>query len=251
MRWRGNVVLGMLVISFAVFTILLARNILLQSRELREIRDLQEHVRDVREIHYTQYKTEELTEEVKTEILPEYKELVKKNPDLAGWIHIGGTNIDYPVMQTLEVPEYYIHRDFAGKNSYAGMIFVGGGNIMVEAEPLFLYGHNMKNGTMFSDLLKYQKKEFWEKNSIILLDTLLEHREYKIFSSFYAAESDWELADGIFYTYKANKDFGRRVKERGIYETDIVPKQNQSLLILVTCSYHRKDGRFVVVGVLQ
>lgn len=251
MRWRGNVVLGMLVISFAVFTILLARNILLRSRELREISDLQEHVREVREIHYAQYKTKELTEGLKTEILPEYKELIEKNPDLAGWIRIRGTSIDYPVMQTLEVPEYYIHRDFEGKSSYAGMIFVGGGNMMVEAEPLFLYGHNMKNGTMFSDLLNYQKKEFWEKNSIVLLDTLWEHREYKIFSSFYAVEEDWESEDGIFYTSKANKNLGRRAKERGIYETGVVPKQNQSLLILVTCSYHRKDGRFVVAGVLQ
>ncbi len=86
----------------------------------------------------------------------EYREIVKGNPDFAGWISSAGTSIDYPVMQMSWEPEYYLHRNFAGEDSFAGVPFMGSGD-MKEGD-IFLYGHNMKNGTMFADLLKYQKE---------------------------------------------------------------------------------------------
>lgn len=86
----------------------------------------------------------------------EYREIVKGNPDFAGWISSAGTSIDYPVMQMSWEPEYYLHRNFAGEDSFAGVPFMGSGD-MKEGD-IFLYGHNMKNGTMCADLLKYQKE---------------------------------------------------------------------------------------------
>ena len=68
-------------------------------------------------------------EDKEAKILPEYHELALKNPDFAGWIVIDDTAINYPIMQTPKELEYYLHRDFKGKASYAGTPFVGRGNL--------------------------------------------------------------------------------------------------------------------------
>lgn len=247
---KEKVIFRMMVLTFAVLTVLIGRLVLLQSNELRNINMIQEHVRELRDVSSDPCETEKNIMEEKKRILPEYQELVKQNPDLAGWIYIEGTNIDYPVMQTPEDPEYYIHRDFLEKKSYAGMIFVGNGNMQSETGLLFLYGHNMKNGSMFSDLLNYQEQDYWEKKPIVLLDTLREHRKYRIFSAFYATEDDWSSPYGIFYAVSetGNQNLGAKIKKLSIYETGVEPKKADSLLILVTCSYHKKEGRFVVAG---
>ena len=72
-------------------------------------------------------------------VLPEYQELAEINPDFVGWIFIDGTNIDYPVMQTLWEPEYYLHRNFTREYSYAGVPFVGTGDLQAEKEDIFIY----------------------------------------------------------------------------------------------------------------
>lgn len=100
----------------------------------------------------------------------------------------------------MEEPEFYLYKNFAGENSYLGLIFAGHGEMDNQSIPLFLHGHNMKNGTMFSTLLKYSEYNYWKDNSIILLDSLRKHYKYKIFSVFYTTEEEWIRSDGIFYS---------------------------------------------------
>lgn len=195
--------------------------------------------------------TEKDAEEIK-KILPEYAELAKMNPDFAGWISIEGTNIDYPVMQSLEDREYYLHRDFYGKKSYAGVPFVGSGHLEPDSKTVFLYGHNMRAGTMFSDLLKYRDQVYWEEHPIIRLDTLYEHREYEVFAAFYAKGKEWSDPDGFIriMTMNSDKDFNQWMPliEAGLYDTQKVPNKESQILLLVTCSYQMEDGRFVVAA---
>lgn len=189
----------------------------------------------------------------KQEILPEFRELYEENKDFCGWITIEGTKIDYPVMQSLNDREFYLHRDFYGEDSFAGVPFVGNGDIGNVHGDLFIYGHNMKSGTMFGDLLNYRNNEYWEEHPVIQFDTLWEHREYEIFTAFYAAEDDWSKTEGIFYE-KINeigmdkKEYLRRLKNAGFYETGIMPEEDNLLIFLVICSYQEKNGRLVVVG---
>lgn len=137
------------------------------------------------------------------DMLPEYKGLWEKNGDLAGWVSIDGTGIDYPVMWTPDDPEYYLHRNFEREKSYGGTPFAAGSGFDLGGEGcVFLYGHNMRNGSMFADLLKYREKSYWENHPVICLDSLWEHRRFQVFSVLYAKEEDWTEPEGLFYQRK-------------------------------------------------
>lgn len=119
------------------------------------------------------------------EILKKYKKVYEKNNDLVGWIKIKDTNIDYPVMQTKDDYSYYLKRNFNKKSSIYGTPFVGDGcGINPNSDNVIIYGHNMKNGTMFADLNKYKDKKFYESHKEVQFDTLTEEGTYKVVYAF-------------------------------------------------------------------
>lgn len=260
MKWGAKITFGMLIVSVLFSTAVLGRNLWMQEKEQMKFEDLRNQIsaskerNSLREQHKEQEceTTESMTGGERA-ILPEYEEIVKENPDFAGWISIEGTNIDYPVMQTPWEPEYYLHRNFTGDNSYVGIPFIGSGNMKETKGDLFIYGHNMRNGTMFADLLDYRNWSVWKAQPVIHLDTLWEKREYEIFAAFYATEADWNEKGGLFYDYDKNSKMNRKtyiqeLKIKGLYQTDTEPGTDCRLLFLVTCSYQKGDGRFVVIG---
>ena len=108
-----------------------------------------------REYSFTDHETRLKSTAEAKQILPEYNLLYQENTDLAGWVKIEGTRINYPVMSTPEEPEFYLHRDFYRQESYSGTPFIGQ-DYQAENLILMLFGHHMRNGTMFSDLMKYR-----------------------------------------------------------------------------------------------
>ena len=262
LRVRENITFLILSISVVVFSSLLFRTLWLQTMEQKEFEDLSWKIEQIRRENSSRQGKEPLAGissnqeswKIQRIILPEYEELARCNPDLAGWIRIEGTGIDYPVMQTIDEREYYLHRNFNEEKSFAGVPFVGTGDLTAENEDVFIYGHNMKNKTMFAGLLNYQELEFWKGHPIIDLDTLWEHRKYKIFAVFYTTEDEWCNADGLFYpavlkTIEEREQYLKQIKEESLYETGITPDAETIIVFLVTCSYQRNDGRFVVAGV--
>ncbi len=191
----------------------------------------------------------------KKDMLPEYQALWEENTDFAGWVSIHGTGIDYPVMWTPAEPEYYLYKDFHGETSFGGTPFAVGAGFDLGGEGVvFLYGHNMRTGSMFADLLKYREKRYWEKHSVICLDSLWERRQFRIFSVMYAREQDWTEPEGLFNQVKLETetqraDFLKRIRERNLYETGIEVEEGSEIVLLVTCSYQEKDGRFIVAGI--
>ena len=105
-----------------------------------------------------------------SEVSSAYAALKEKNPDFFGWISIEGTKLDYPVMHTPEDGEYYLRRDFEGSHSQSGVPFLaadcyeGCGNYLI-------YGHHMKNGTMFKDIVKYKDQQYFDEHQDIILYT--------------------------------------------------------------------------------
>lgn len=200
-------------------------------------------------------KNKNVSEGREREILPEYQELILENPDFAGWITIDGTTINYPVMQTPEEPEYYLHRDFKGRESYAGTLFAGASDLQEEHADFFVYGHNMKNGTMFAAVLQYRQKEFWETHKTVCLDSRYEHRKYTVFSVLYADESEWSETNGLFFRElsgdRKRTEYIGQLKKYELYDTGTVPDAGKPLLFLVTCSKRKSDSRFVTVAFLS
>lgn len=186
-------------------------------------------------------------------MLDKYVKLYQENKDLAGWISIEGMKIDYPVLQNAD-NEYYLHHDFYGKDSKYGCLYVKNHADLQTGTNFVIYGHNMKDGSMFGDLDLYQKESFYKEHPRISFDTLYEERTYDIIAVFrsqvYNAEDD---VFKYYQFYEADTqeefdDFYNNIKALSLYDTGIEAQFGDTFLTLSTCAYHVQDGRFVVVA---
>ena len=201
--------------------------------------------------------TTEATEETgptEPQILPDYSELYKMNNDLAGWITIEGTEIDYPVMHTPENPNFYLNKNFSGDYSAHGCIYAREECDLNEpSDNITIYGHNMMDGSMFAALHKYANKAKWEENSLIIFNTLYEYHTYKIFSVF---KTEASMDTGFRYHQFVNatseedfNDFIQECKDLSFYDTGITPVYGDKVICLSTCEYTLANGRLVVAAV--
>ncbi|WP_205839684.1 class B sortase [Porcincola intestinalis] len=187
-------------------------------------------------------------------LLPQYAPLYEQNSDFFGWITIEGTDIDYPVMYSPDRPEYYLNRAFDGSYSGSGVPSIDG-KCPPDGKYYLIYGHHMKNKTMFGSLPKYADKSYYEDHPIIRFDTLYEQREYQVIAAFYSRIYDKKDA-GVFCYYEYTDlsdqevfdEHIRQVKAAAIYDTGLSAEYGDELLALSTCNYHTQDGRFVVVA---
>ena len=187
-------------------------------------------------------------------VLEKYRALYQENGDLVGWLSIEGTDIDYPVMQR-EDDEYYLHHDFYGEESRYGCLYVKGqADVDTPGTNFIIYGHNMKDGSMFGDLDLYRKESFWREHPRISFDTLYEERTYEIIAVFrsrvYQPEED---VFKYYQFYQADNQeefswFYENIKELSLYDTGVTAAFGDTFLTLSTCAYHVEDGRLVVVA---
>ena len=193
--------------------------------------------------------------ENETERMLQVKDLQMENPDIVGWIEIENTSINYPVLQGTD-NEYYLSHNYKKEKSKKGSIILSKDyDWNLSSNNLLIYGHNVKNGEMFQDLLKYQDEEFYKDHPIIRFTTEKKDVEYEIISVFksmvyYKSEKD------VFKYYnfinpeteKEYNEFVENVKNLSLYNIDETAQYGEQLITLSTCSYHTEDGRFVVVG---
>jgi len=183
------------------------------------------------------------------QVMAQYKELFLINPDLIGWVTIEGTSVDYPLMWTPENPEYYSQRGFDKTDSKNGLLFLdASSNVNEHGGNLIVYGHNMKNGSMFADLLRYRKRSYWKQHPQIQLDTLYETRIYEIAAV--AQTNDmamlpYEFTDSEESTARSAID---AMAAASLYETDIDMRYGDDFLTLSTCDYSSNSGRLVVMA---
>lgn len=118
-------------------------------------------------------------------ILPDYTELLLQNSDMVGWISVADISINYPVMQSKDEPNYYLKHSFDKSYSNYGCPYIQENcDVKTPSDNLIIYGHHMKNGTMFSDLTKYEDKSFWESHKTISFSTLTDKQEYEVIAVF-------------------------------------------------------------------
>jgi sortase B len=184
-----------------------------------------------------------------------YIAVYERNPDLVGWISIPDTQINYPVMQTVAEPDYYLKKDFEKKASAYGVPYIQENCVIaknVVSDNLIIYSHNMKNGTMFHALVSYQKKAFYDKHPYIYFDTLYGFGKYEIIAAFKTeADSAKGFAYYDFVDAHSEKEFDAYVESvKGIafYDTGVGAVYGDKLITLSTCEYTLSDGRFVVVA---
>ncbi len=189
-------------------------------------------------------------------ILYRYSVLYERNPEMAGWISLEGTVINYPVMLTPADEEYYLKKGFDKKYDINGIPFMDARcNVEKPTSNFLIYGHNMKNGSMFSALLSYEQESFYKDHPVIRFDTVYARGEYEIVGVFRAQvpyASDKEAYR--YYSFIDTQDeeeyntYIRYVKEQSFYETGITAEYGTQLLTLSTCDRSVEAGRFVVVA---
>jgi len=129
--------------------------------------------------------TTQPTEPTEPTMIPAYVEAYERNPHMVGWLQIEGTNLNLPVVQTPDNPNFYLKRDFDGNYSEWGTIYAWeSANLNTPSDNVTLFGHTMKDKTMFSVLHNYTNQYYWEENRLIFFNTLTEYHTYKIFAVF-------------------------------------------------------------------
>ena len=196
--------------------------------------------------------SEEAEPVVKT-ILPKYADLVAQNPELFGWVRIDDTVLDYPVMRSVTDNEKYLYANFEGKYSFAGTPFVDN-QCTSDSDNLVIYGHNIKDGSMFRSLFKYENESYWKKHPTIMYSDLCEDYEYEVMAVFY--DRIYKKTEDVFKFYQfidaeneeAFNYAVQQLKSKSLYDTGVDAQYGDQLITLVTCSYQVENGRFVVVA---
>lgn len=166
------------------------------------------------------------------------------NKDYAGWISIGGTEIDYPMVKGNN-NSYYLTRNFQKERSKYGAIFMDYRNAKDFSDKhVMVYGHAMRNDAMFGFLDRYKKSSYLPSKEIIEIRTLEGIRRYEIFSVYVAEATvsgmkvpanDQSMASMI-----------KLYKGRSLYKIDIDMTDVTQILTLVSCDYTIDDGRIIV-----
>ena len=184
-----------------------------------------------------------------------YKEYFLANEDMAGWLQIPDTNIDYPIMWTPEDEEYYLRKGFDRKYDKAGCLILDTDSKVEPATTnLIIHGHNMKAGTMFGKLEEYEDPEYGASHDTIYLHTPRTLRTYQVIAVF--RSQVYKKSDTVFKFYKFFEadseeeflDFYNNIKEMSLYDTGVCAEYGDRFITLSTCSYHVDNGRFVVVA---
>lgn len=200
------------------------------------------------------------TEAETEDTLPEpsvIEQLLQENSDFKGWITVPNTKIDNPIYQT-DNNEFYLTHNQKKQKSVYGALFFDSKNMITETETdknLVIYGHHMKNGSMFANLIKYKELSFYKENPTVEFSTLYKKSTYKVYAAFVLNASK---ADDNGYIYNISRksfiddeDFDSWVNEarqRSLIDTGVDVKNGDNIITLVTCTYDFDNARFVVMA---
>lgn len=177
--------------------------------------------------------------------------LYEENKDIVGWLKIDNTTINYPIMQNINDPNYYLRRDFYKNYSSYGTPYMAK-QCNLNSDNIVIYGHHMKNNKMFGELKKYKSKDFYNNHKIITFTTLEKEYSYEIFAVFKTTvytKNTFRYYENInFENKKMYNDFINICKDKSLYQTGIEIKDKEKLITLSTCEYSNKNSRLVIVA---
>ena len=188
-------------------------------------------------------------------MLPLMEQLYTENQDIVGWLRVGDTDLNCPVMYTPDEPEKYLRKDFEGDYSIGGEPFIDEDcSLDPESDNLIIYGHNMSNGSQFGSLLEFEDQAYYEEHPYITFYTLYEERTYEIIACFY--DRVYYKSENVFKFYQfidadSEDEFNEAMenfKAKSEYDTGVTGEFGDNLIMLVTCSGEDYTGRFVVVA---
>ncbi len=196
----------------------------------------------------------DLTEEqMPTETAPitvDFDTLLADCPDVVGWIYCADTPINYPIVQAQD-NSYYLRRLLDGTWNIAGTIFIDYRNASDFSDwNSIVYGHNMKNGSMFGSLLNYKQSEYYEEHPVLYL--LTPEQDYTIqLISGYTTSATEAKTYGFPDAVEGRDELIENALQHSTFEAEVQIGDEDRIITLSTCAYDFDDARYVLVGVLQ
>ena len=167
-------------------------------------------------------------------------------PNIKAYIEVKGTNISYPIMQTNN-NEYYLNHLPNDEKNKMGSIYLDYRNDNFKDDNTIIYGHNMNDGTMFSELENYKEQSYYEKHQTYTLYTQSDVLEIKIEAA-YIADATKESLPINFSSIKEREKYLNKVIESNILENKVNLNNEDKLITLVTCADIYDTSRLVLIG---
>lgn len=187
-----------------------------------------------------------------SKVSSQFTALYEVNPDLAGYLRIPSTSTPIDLFVVKRDNTFYLDHDFYGNESKAGTLFMDQANSLWPMDQhTIIYGHNMKNGTMFARLTKYKAIEYATRNPFVYFDSIYENITYTVVAALKlpAKETmtdEFNIRTFIFGDASMNA-FLYQILNKALYVTNVGVNSSDELLTLVTCSYTADDERFILV----
>lgn len=252
---KRKIVLG--VLFFILFAVLIVStlNLLKVIGEYRQAADTYQSIQE-------QYVSTEQSEDTavadeytptESEAIPisiDFPALLEMNKDIVGWIYCPDTVINYPVVQGKDNNEYLRH-DLNGKYLISGTVFVDYRNETVGSDSNYiLYGHNMKDDTMFGSIVKYKDQSYFDSHPIMYY--LTPDKSFKIeLLAGYVTPRDSEVYNNSFGTQEPLDKFMESAIKKSTFKSNAEYVVEDKLITLSTCSYEYSNARYVIIGKLN
>ena len=181
------------------------------------------------------------------------QQLRKINSDIKGWIKIDNTEVNNPVVQTVD-NSFYLEHDVAKNKNINGTIFIEKINDVSNAKKLqgqniILYGHHIKDGSMFGSLEKFRDSEFFKANETIYFDIFPNSYKFQVFGV-YLVNEDFDYRNTMLGNGENINNLLDRLKDKSLQNRDVTLTPDDTILTLSTCEYDFEDARLVVMAKL-
>ncbi len=252
----SKIILMLLIVILAISSYFFIKELVKNKKETDIFDDLQEIVENPENTTNENQFTDILENEegnLSSENTYNLENIAKINSDIIGWIKIDGTNIDYPIMQN---GDYYLHKDIYKNYSSHGTPYLAPFCNLKKSDNLIIYGHHMKDNTMFSQLEKYKNYNFYLNHKYIKFFTIENGRTientYEVMIAFktiaYSDEGFRYYSYTDFQNYEDYEEFVEKCRNLEFYYTGVVGTHQDKYITLSTCEYSQKNGRMVVVA---
>ncbi|WP_407927856.1 class B sortase [Gracilibacillus suaedae] len=197
------------------------------------------------------YVPESIEKEATNVTRSSFDPLLDINEEIAAWIKIDGTNVDYPILQA-EDNQFYLNRNYLHQETRAGSLFLDYRNDLENNDlHTIVYGHNMRDGSMFGQLDQFLDQDFYEDHPTFQYDSLYQSYDVEIFAA-YVTTTDFYYIETNFADTAAYRGFLNEITAKSQIETETTVTEDDQIITLSTCDYQldRDKGRFVVHGKL-
>lgn len=176
--------------------------------------------------------------------------LYEQNKHIVAWIKIDNSNINYPIMQTIKNPNYYLRKNFYKEYSYYGTPYLSEQCNIDSSDNLIIYGHHIKGFKMFGELEYFKNKEYYDNHKTINIYTLNEQRKYEVVYVFRTiTNTGFDYYNYINFNDESEfNTFNSKCKELAFFDTQIQCNYGDKFITLSTCDYTSENARFVVIA---